>query len=93
MVEEEIFIDFDSKIIPDKNHAQILIDVSPSSKTFEEAEEIIEGFGVNIIEKNYLSSNCILVKLDALDMREITLKLIERGFISIKGINAKPFQT
>lgn len=73
----------------DKHHSQILIKITPSSKTFEEAKRIIEDLGVRIIEtKNLSSNNWILLKLDVSDMRNLALKLTESGFSVIKGINA-----
>jgi len=89
MAKEEVFGKFDYEIKPDKNHAQILIGITSSSKSFEEAKKIIEELGVRIIEiSEHLPTHFIVVKLDVKDMRDIVLKLTENGFSIIKGINA-----
>ncbi len=77
------------QIKPDLNHSQLLIQIGPHPKTFEEAKKILEEIGVHIMEAAPLSSHWILLKLDVKDMRDVTLKLIENGFSNIKGINAK----
>lgn len=89
MKDEEALREVSLNIEPDINHAQIVIDISPSSKSFDEAKEIVKELGVNITDKRYLSPYLLLLKLDVMDMREISLKLIERGFLNVKGINAK----
>jgi len=71
-----------------KNHAQIVIEISPPANTLQEVERIIRNFGANIIETKYLSTHCVLIKLDIQDMRDIVLKLSENGFYNIQGINA-----
>lgn len=74
----------------DKNHSQILIKNTLTSKTFEEAKRMIEDLGVRIIEtKHLLSNDWVLLKLDVKNMRAVALKLTEHGFF-IKGINALP---
>lgn len=77
------------KIKVDKDFAQILIEISPSSKTYSEVKKIIKSLGINIIQTDYLSSNHMLIKLDVPDMRDLVLKLSENGFTNIKGFNAK----
>jgi hypothetical protein len=44
---------FDQEIVPDKTYAQILIELTPPDKTFEEAKKIIEGLGVHIVETHH----------------------------------------
>jgi len=75
------------EIEEDRNHAQIVIQISPSA-TFKEAKKIIEAEGAQIIDIRYLNSDSVLIKLDVMDMRSIALKLMESGFPNIKGINA-----
>lgn len=88
MVQKIIAEEFNHEVKADKDHSQILIKITPSSKTFEEAKRIIEDLGVRIIETKHLSSNnWVLLKLDVKDMRDVALKLTEHGFF-IKGINA-----
>ena len=90
MVQKIIAEEFNHEVKADKDHSQILIKITPSSKTFEEAKRIIEDLGVRIIETKHLSSNnWALLKLDVKDMRDVALKLTEHGFF-IKGINALP---
>lgn len=90
MVQKIIAEEFNHEVKADKDHSQILIKITPSSKTFEEAKRIIEDLGVRIIETKQLSSNnWVLLKLDVKDMRDVALKLTEHGFF-IKGINALP---
>jgi hypothetical protein len=82
---------FDHELKADKNCAQILIEISDLSRPLEEAKKIIETNGVRIIETTYLSPSEVLIKIDAAEMREIVLYLIESGFSIIKGINAAAF--
>jgi len=79
---------FNSRVKVDKDHAQILIELSPS-KTYDDAIRIIEQAGVSIVESEYLSPYWLLLKLDVVDTRPVVLKLTENGFSKIKGINAK----
>ena len=88
MVLQELSEDWLNEIEADDRHAQLLIQLSPSSGTIEEATTMIRDFGIHVIEAKALSSRWTLIKLDAEDMREIVLKLTERGFLNIKGINA-----
>jgi hypothetical protein len=83
---------FDQEILPDQTNAQILIELTPPDKTFEEAKNIIEGLGVQIIETNRPTPNRVLIKLDVKDMRNIAFILTENGFFKIKGINALDFK-
>ena len=78
------------EIKEDRNHAQLLIQISPNSRTYEELKRIIEGLGAHIIQTKCLKLDWILVKLDVTDIREIALKLTENGFPDIKGVNALP---
>jgi len=89
MVQENILEDQGLEIKADKNYAQILIKTNNDSGAFEDAKKIIEDCGIHIIEVKHLSSNQLLLKLDVNDMRNVALKLTERGFV-IKGINALP---
>ena len=83
---------FDQEILPDQTNAQILIELTPPDKTFEDAKNIIEGLGVQIIETNRPTPNRVLIKLDVKDMRNIAFILTENGFFKIKGINALDFK-
>ena len=83
---------FNHEVKADKHHSQILIKITPSSKSYVEAKKIIEGLGINILETKYLSPNQILLKLDARDMRVAALKLTENGIFDFKGYNASSFK-
>lgn len=91
MVFEEVLKGLNHELKADKNHAQILVEIFPSSRTFEEAKTIIEASGAHIVDLKHLKSNWVLVELDILDMREIVLRLTENGFSNIKGLNALSF--
>ncbi|MEI9476204.1 MAG: hypothetical protein WCO26_06480 [Deltaproteobacteria bacterium] len=88
MVFEETLEKFNHELKAHPDYAQILLKITSSSETYEKARQLIEDQGINVLEANYLSSGKVLIKLDVKDMRSITLKLIENGFIGIKGINA-----
>jgi hypothetical protein len=79
---------FNSRVKVDKNHAQILIEVSPT-KTYDDAIRIIQQDGVSIVDSEYLSPHLILLKLDVADTRTVIFKLSENGFSKAKGINAE----
>lgn len=89
MPQEQILEELDQDIKADSAYAQILIRIADTSKAIEDAKRIINELGINIIEAKQLSLEWILFKLDVKDMRNITLRLIENGFI-VKGINALP---
>lgn len=72
----------------DKRHAQVLIETDSGINTIERAKQIIEELGVHIIETKKILDQCILLKLDINDMREVVLKLTENGFLKIMGYNA-----
>ena len=76
------------ELTADQNYAQILIEITEPSKSFEEAKRIIEAHGIGIVETRSLPLGYILMKLDVTDMREIVLSLTESGFSNIKGINS-----
>jgi len=86
---EKVSEEFNREVKTDQNHAQILIKITPSSKTFEEARKIIEELGAHIIGTMSFSSDWVLLKLDVMDMRSIALKLSENGFLKIRGFNAE----
>lgn len=75
-------------VLPDKDYAQIMIKADLRINTLDEAKQIIEELGVHIIEIKNLGSECFLLKLDTKDMREIALKLSQKGFSKIEGYNA-----
>jgi len=81
---EQINYEFET----DREHAQILIEVDNSLKSFDEVKKIIERPGVSISETRQLAPNRILIKLNIKDMRDVILKLTESGFLNIKGVNA-----
>ena len=87
MVYEETSEDVSLEVEADRSHAQILLRVTDSLKAGLEAEKIIRDFGIQVIEKSYLSAQWVLLKLNVKDMRNVVLKLTEQGFV-IKGINA-----
>lgn len=80
-------IEFNHEVEADKNYAQLLIQVSLTSKEFAQVKKIIKNLDVHIVEAKSLLSNLTLIKLDIKDMRNLSLKLTELGF-TIKGINA-----
>ena len=88
MVFEKIPEKIDHELRADRWHAQILMEVANSPISFKEAKKIIEELGIHIIETKRLSANWTLIKLDLKDMRDVTLKLSESGFLNIKGVNA-----
>jgi hypothetical protein len=73
---------------PDKNHAQILIEIGSDIDIIEKIKKIIEGLGVHVIEIRNVPPQLALFKLDAKDMREVALILSEKGFLKIEGCNA-----
>ena len=83
-IPEQINYEFEA----DREHAQILIEVDNSLKSFDEVKKIIERPGVSISETRQLAPNRILIKLNIKDMRDVILKLTESGFLNIKGVNA-----
>jgi len=87
MVYEETLEDVGPEVEPDRSRAQILLKITDSLKSDAEAEKIVRDLGVHVIEKSYLSTYWVLLKLDVKDMRNVALKLTEQGFV-IKGINA-----
>ena len=87
MVYEETLEDVGPEVEPDRSRAQILLKITDSLKSDAEAEKIVRDLGVHVIEKSYLSTHWVLLKLDVNDMRNVALKLTEQGFV-IKGINA-----
>jgi hypothetical protein len=89
MVNQTDIDELNGEVKVDKDHAQIMVETPRFSKMFDDAKAIIESLGVHILETNYLSLNCALLKLDVRDMRDIALKLTEHGFSKIKGINAE----
>ena len=74
-----------------QGHAQILMTIL-SAEALEEAKRIIEEFGIYVLETKLIAPNKALFRLNAMDMREVVLKLTESGFSGLKGINALAFQ-
>ena len=93
MVKQKVFEEFNHGIKADENHAQILVKIVQSKKTFEELKTIIEESGAHIVESKNGLSNWLLLKLEVGDMRGIVLRLIECGFLEIKGYNASSLKT
>jgi len=89
MIYEEGYEELDLEIRPDRRHAQILLKVTDSSKSDEEAEKLIKSLGVQIISKSALSTYWLFFKLDITDMGNVALKPTEHGF-TLEGINALP---
>lgn len=88
MDDKDILEEFvQQEVIEDRNYAQILIKIM-SLKNHKEARRIIEESGIHIVEEKILQRDWVLLKLNVEDMREISLKLIENGFLNIKGVNA-----
>lgn len=82
----------DFMIKADKRHAQLLLQTSMKSE-LEDARRIIEGAGARVVEATDLKLGWVLIRLDVMDMREIVLKLTERGFLNIRGVNASDTST
>ena len=80
--------EFAQAVKPDKDGAQIVVEITEASKSFEELKKIIEKLGVSITEVKQLSPQCVVIKLNVKDMREIVLKLTESGICHVQGINA-----
>jgi hypothetical protein len=83
-----ILDDFEQDIAPEQSRAHILIEIGPSPTAFDDARRVIEDSGALIDEVIYLSSGCLLLKLDIMDMHSIVLKVTEKGFTKIRGVNA-----
>jgi hypothetical protein len=88
MLSKKIHKNLNHEILADRNYAQILIKITPSTKKFEEAKKIVESLTIQIVEMEYLSTNSILIKLNVRETRDVILKLAEHGFINIEGIDA-----
>jgi len=85
----EIMSEENSKLVlPDKEYAQIVIKADLKVNTLEKAKQIIEGLDVRIIETRSLGSEWFLFKLNTKDVRDIVLKLSQKGFPKIEGYNA-----
>lgn len=89
MFQEESSDELSLEVKANKRYAQILVKITDSSRSFEEAEKIIESLNIRVMEKSWPSRHWVLFKLDLKDMRNLALKLTEHGFVS-KGINALP---
>jgi predicted transcriptional regulator YheO len=88
MDQKKFLEQFNQKVRVDENYAQVVIHISHPSRTFEEVRTIIEQLGVHIIEAKDFTTNWTLIKLDVADMRSVVLKLSEKGYFDLKGINA-----
>lgn len=88
MIKDQGLEGSNDEVVTDKSYAQLLIELSPPLTSYDGAKKIIEQSGVQIIGLKYLSPQCILLKLDVRDMRNIALKLIDHGYFIIKGVNA-----
>jgi len=82
--------EFNHEIKPDENHAQLLIKLGTVSNSYEVAKRIIEDLEIRILEPEQISSDCVLFKLDVKDIRNVSLKITENGFLNFKGMNAMP---
>ena len=80
--------EFSYEVKLDEKHAQVLLEVDFVTNTIGRAKQIIEELGVHIFKIEKLSPQCVLLKLDIDDMREVVLKLTENGFLKISGYNA-----
>jgi hypothetical protein len=91
MVVEDSLERYELKVEPEQNCAQILIRTC-SNFTLKRAQDIIEQLGIQVLKSKRFSSNMVLMKLDTKDMRSVVLKLIENGYIEVKGFNALSFK-
>jgi hypothetical protein len=90
MVLKKVPVEINQVLEADRDHAQILIELTDSSKSLGEARRILWDLGICIVDMKICSAGWVLLKLDAKDMRDAILKLTENGFVSIKGVNAIP---
>lgn len=77
-------------IEPQQGLAQLLVQGDSDSSKFESLRQIIESVGIQILEIDQVSPDWMLLKLNTLDMREIALRLSQKGQLNFKGINALP---
>ncbi len=83
--------EFSFELKADDECAKILMTIV-SADDLEGAERIIKGFGIQILEKKSIAPDKVLFRLNAMNMREVVLKLTENGFSGLKGINARAFR-
>ena len=83
--------EFPFELKADREYAQILMTVQ-SAETLREAKQIIEEFGIHVLETKSIAPDNVLFRLNVMDMREVVLKLTENGFSGLKGINALAFK-
>lgn len=88
MIDDKLFQRYSQDIEPDKDHAQIIIEVDSSLNTLKQAIIIIEGAGVPVIECKYLLPEIAVLKLGTTDMRDVILTLTESGFSRVKAFNS-----
>jgi glycine cleavage system aminomethyltransferase T len=75
-------------IEPDENHAQLVVPASWAKKEWEILEETVERAGSQILEIEAISSSWIRIRLRGPDMREVALRLTEKGVFQFRGMNA-----
>lgn len=80
--------DFYPNIEPDESRAQLVVPASWSEKEWEILKEIVERAGSQILEIEEISSSWTRIRLRGPDMREVALRLTEKGVFQFRGINA-----
>jgi hypothetical protein len=75
-------------IEPEESHAQLLVQGNCASAQFETVKKIIENIGITVLEVEQVSPAFTLLKLSSRDMREIALRLTQKGVFNFTGINA-----
>lgn len=75
-------------IEPDENHAQLVVPASWAEKEWEILEETVERAGSQVLEIEEISSSWTRIRLRGPDMREVALRLTEKGVFQFRGINA-----
>lgn len=87
---KKVYREFNREIKPDENHAQLLIKLDTVSNSLEVAKKIVEDSEIQILKTVHISSDWVLFKLNVKDIRNVSLKMTEHGFLNFKGINALP---
>ena len=75
-------------IEPEESHAQLLVQGNSASAQFETVKKVIENIGITVLEIEQIAPAFTLLKLSSRDMREIALRLTQKGVFNFRGINA-----
>lgn len=79
------------RLEPNPNKSQILLEIRSPNETVEKALYILRSLEEGPINYSYISEKSpIIVKIDIKsEVREAVSKLVEAGFLKIKGISKK----